>query len=173
MSRCRLRPQSGRCARLVPQSALRCRNQRFGSAVIALAVFLFSPWGSGSGAIIVAVIRAKLKRGQCTAEGRAMCDQVEGFRRRHLLETWHRIASVEAKPRMLDEKCRPSMTTLVGRRLPPSSREAPPRSDVATCWRPCWIVCPSGSLSGVIHPDDDHPAVCLLGAFAALTCDHE
>jgi uncharacterized protein (TIGR04222 family) len=30
--------------------------------------------------ITVAVIRAKLKRGQRTAEGRAMCDQVEGFR---------------------------------------------------------------------------------------------
>jgi uncharacterized protein (TIGR04222 family) len=30
--------------------------------------------------ITIAVIRAKLKRGQRTAEGRAMCDQVEGFR---------------------------------------------------------------------------------------------
>jgi uncharacterized membrane protein YgcG len=30
--------------------------------------------------ITVAVIRAKLKRGQRTAEGRAVCDQVEGFR---------------------------------------------------------------------------------------------
>jgi uncharacterized membrane protein YgcG len=30
--------------------------------------------------ITFAVIRAKLKRGQRTAEGRAMCDQVEGFR---------------------------------------------------------------------------------------------
>ena len=30
--------------------------------------------------ITLAVIRAKLKRGQRTAEGRAMCDQVEGFR---------------------------------------------------------------------------------------------
>ena len=30
--------------------------------------------------ITVAVIRTKLKRGQRTAEGRAMCDQVEGFR---------------------------------------------------------------------------------------------
>jgi uncharacterized protein (TIGR04222 family) len=30
--------------------------------------------------ITVAVIRLKLKRGQRTAEGRAMCDQVEGFR---------------------------------------------------------------------------------------------
>src|SRR5215207_6383434 len=30
--------------------------------------------------ITVAVIRAKLKRGQRTAEGRAMCNQVEGFR---------------------------------------------------------------------------------------------
>jgi uncharacterized protein (TIGR04222 family) len=30
--------------------------------------------------ITVAVIRAKLKRGQRTAEGRALCDQVEGFR---------------------------------------------------------------------------------------------
>jgi hypothetical protein len=30
--------------------------------------------------ITVAVIRTKLKRGQRTAEGRAICDQVEGFR---------------------------------------------------------------------------------------------
>jgi uncharacterized membrane protein YgcG len=30
--------------------------------------------------ITLAVIRAKLKRGQRTAEGRAMCDQVEGFK---------------------------------------------------------------------------------------------
>ena len=30
--------------------------------------------------ITVAVIRAKLKRGQRTAEGRAICDQIEGFR---------------------------------------------------------------------------------------------
>jgi hypothetical protein len=30
--------------------------------------------------ITLGVIRAKLKRGQRTAEGRAMCDQVEGFR---------------------------------------------------------------------------------------------
>jgi uncharacterized membrane protein YgcG len=30
--------------------------------------------------ITVAVVRAKLKRGQRTAEGRAVCDQVEGFR---------------------------------------------------------------------------------------------
>jgi hypothetical protein len=30
--------------------------------------------------ITVAVIRTKLKRGQRTAEGCALCDQVEGFR---------------------------------------------------------------------------------------------
>ena len=81
--------------RKVPSAA---GTSNFGLAVIAIAVFAVLAvgfWIAWAGTlpkelllliplvpiiITVAVIRAKLKRGQRTAEGRAICDQVEGFR---------------------------------------------------------------------------------------------
>jgi uncharacterized protein (TIGR04222 family) len=81
--------------RKVPSAA---GTSAFGVAVIAVAVFATLALGFWIAwarelprallllipllpiIITLAVIRAKLKRGQRTAEGRAMCDQVEGFR---------------------------------------------------------------------------------------------
>jgi uncharacterized protein (TIGR04222 family) len=81
--------------RKVPSAA---GTSSFGFAVIAIAVFATLALGFWIAwarelpkallllipllpiIITVAVIRAKLKRGQRTAEGRAICDQVEGFR---------------------------------------------------------------------------------------------
>jgi uncharacterized protein (TIGR04222 family) len=81
--------------RKVPSAA---GTSGFGAAAIALAVFavlgvgFWIAWARAVPRvplvlipllpiiITLGVIRAKLKRGQRTAEGRAMCDQVEGFR---------------------------------------------------------------------------------------------
>jgi uncharacterized protein (TIGR04222 family) len=81
--------------RKVPSAA---GTSAFGVAVIAIAVFATLALGFWIAwarelprallllipllpiIITLAVIRAKLKRGQRTADGRAMCDQVEGFR---------------------------------------------------------------------------------------------
>jgi uncharacterized protein (TIGR04222 family) len=81
--------------RKVPSAA---ETSGFGVAVIAIAVFAALALGFWIAwtrelprvllllipllpiIITLAVIRAKLKRGQRTAEGRAICDQVEGFR---------------------------------------------------------------------------------------------
>jgi uncharacterized membrane protein len=83
---------------LVPQSAPAAETSSFGFAVIAigvLAALALGFWIAWARAlprvllllipllpilITLAVIRAKLKRGQRSAEGRAICDQVEGFR---------------------------------------------------------------------------------------------
>jgi uncharacterized membrane protein YgcG len=72
--------------RKVPSAAA---TSSFGFGLIAIAIF--ASFAVGFWLLLVcipllpilitfAVIRAKLKRGQRTAEGRAVCDQVEGFR---------------------------------------------------------------------------------------------
>ena len=85
---CEFGTQSGHLARLVPQGSLRCSDRSVSFGVIVSESSRPSPWASGCCCsccplpiiITVAVIRRKLKRGQRTAEGRAVCDQVEGFR---------------------------------------------------------------------------------------------
>jgi uncharacterized membrane protein YgcG len=72
--------------RKVPSAAV---TSSFGFGVIAIAVFAAFAVGFWLLLFLIpllpiiitlAVIRAKLKRGQRTAEGRAVCDQVEGFK---------------------------------------------------------------------------------------------
>jgi uncharacterized membrane protein YgcG len=72
--------------RKVPSAAA---TGSFGFGIIAVAVFAAFAVGFWLLLILIpllpiiitlAVIRAKLKRGQRTAEGRAVCDQVEGFK---------------------------------------------------------------------------------------------
>jgi uncharacterized membrane protein YgcG len=72
--------------RKVPSAAA---TSSFGFGIIAVAVFAAFAVGFWLLLILIpllpivitlAVIRAKLKRGQRTAEGRAVCDQVEGFK---------------------------------------------------------------------------------------------
>ena len=85
----RLGPQPGGIPGLVPQGASATATSSFGFGAIALAVF--GAFALGAWVlwllvpllpiiITVAVIRFKLRRGQRTAEGRAVCDQVEGFK---------------------------------------------------------------------------------------------
>ena len=72
--------------RKVPSAAA---TSSFGFGIIAIAVFAAFAVGFWLLLLLIpllpivitlAVIRAKLKRGQRTAEGRAVCDQVEGFK---------------------------------------------------------------------------------------------
>ena len=76
-------------SRLVPQGAVRSCDERLRLRLIAIGVFASFAVGFWLLLLLIpllpilitiAVIRAKLKRGQRTAEGRAVCDQVEGFR---------------------------------------------------------------------------------------------
>ncbi|HEU4910089.1 MAG TPA: DUF2207 domain-containing protein [Propionibacteriaceae bacterium] len=72
--------------RKVPSAAA---TSSFGFGIIAIAIFASFAVGFWLLLLVIpllpivitlAVIRTKLKRGQRTAEGRAVCDQVEGFR---------------------------------------------------------------------------------------------
>jgi uncharacterized membrane protein YgcG len=72
--------------RKVPSAAA---TSSFGFGIIAIAIFASFAVGFWLLLLLIpllpivitlAVIRTKLKRGQRTAEGRAVCDQVEGFR---------------------------------------------------------------------------------------------